>query len=287
MIHEGALIAFTLLIHLAVGASLLYALKAFTSRDMVLSLPSGFNIRTPELILFIIVLLALAASFFHLGKPVHATNALNNLSSSWISREILGVSLFAGSMLLLFIGRLLYKDNRKLLMGLFFLLILSGVFLIGAMTRLYMIPTVVTWRAGLTPASFGLQTLTLGLCGLLIYILLNQRNLFHIKPIIFWLAIALIFEMIVAGLFQGFLQQISVPHVNQLISEGILLRLTIFRIIIITSALIFLLYLRTKIKASVAQPLLLALLILTLVIIIFEQGLGKYIFYASYVRIGI
>lgn len=287
MIHEGALIAFTLLIHLAVGSSLLYALKAFTTREVILSLPKGFNARTPELVILIIVVLALAASFLHLGKPVNATNALNNLSSSWISREILGVSLFSVSLLALFIGRWLIKGKRGIPIILLFLVFVSGIFLIGAMTRLYMIPTVFTWRTGYTMAGFALQTLTLGLTGLMIYSLLYLKNLSSVKPIIIWLLAALVFEMIVAGLFQRMLQQISFSHMNQLISGGILLQLTILRMIIIVSALVFLLYIHSKIKTSTTQPLLLALLILTLAVIFFEQGIGKYIFYASYVRIGI
>lgn len=60
---------------------------------------SFFNysgIANPEKIAFISTLAAAGLiSFFHLGKPLRAQNALRNIKSSWLSREIALYSLFA------------------------------------------------------------------------------------------------------------------------------------------------------------------------------------------------
>ncbi|MDF7800575.1 dimethyl sulfoxide reductase anchor subunit [Pontiellaceae bacterium B1224] len=44
-----------------------------------------------------IVALSLGASTLHLGRPIHAGRAMKNWKSSWLSREVLGLSAFAGA----------------------------------------------------------------------------------------------------------------------------------------------------------------------------------------------
>src|SRR5690606_29995093 len=43
-----------------------------------------------------VLVLAVLASFFHLGNPTNAYRAINNIDSSWLSREILLTVLFVG-----------------------------------------------------------------------------------------------------------------------------------------------------------------------------------------------
>lgn len=43
-----------------------------------------------------VAVLSLGASVLHLGRPVHAYRALRNLRRSWLSREVLGLGMFAG-----------------------------------------------------------------------------------------------------------------------------------------------------------------------------------------------
>jgi len=51
-------------------------------------------VRKIYLTVFILLIVSLIISFFHLGYPRHFFHALNNLGSSWLSREILALSLF-------------------------------------------------------------------------------------------------------------------------------------------------------------------------------------------------
>jgi DMSO reductase anchor subunit len=77
----------------------------FISMDDISQLSSGFSLKTPEFLLLLGMLVALAISFLHLGRPSNAIHALNNLKTSWISREIFAVTLFSASLLMLFIAR--------------------------------------------------------------------------------------------------------------------------------------------------------------------------------------
>jgi DMSO reductase anchor subunit len=85
---ELPLVIFTLLTQVAVGMVLFAALRQWASVE-------GPSIKTRNEWIAILALLfvAVAAAFFHLGKPLGAVRMLANLSTAWLSREILS---FAG-----------------------------------------------------------------------------------------------------------------------------------------------------------------------------------------------
>jgi len=101
-------------------------------------------------------------SFFHLGSPAKAYFALNNLRSSWLSREILFALLF-----LVLLAVLLLVERRESvpsapgrMLGL--LTGLAGIALVFSMAKLYMLPTVPAWNSPATPAAFFLTAFLLG-----------------------------------------------------------------------------------------------------------------------------
>src|SRR5262249_35538528 len=55
---------------------------------------------------------SLGASTLHLGRPIHAWRAMRGLRHSWLSREVLGLSLFAGAASL-FAGMLLLDTPAR------------------------------------------------------------------------------------------------------------------------------------------------------------------------------
>ena len=117
--------------------------------------------------LSVLVLLGLAgsASFLHLGQPSHFLNALNNLKTSWLSREILFLLLFLGTVVILnLISRLKARVTAlerilSLLGG------ILGLALVFVMARLYMLPAVALWNSIGTPRQFFLTTFLLGSLG--------------------------------------------------------------------------------------------------------------------------
>ena len=160
--REWSLVLFTLLSQFAVGAYLFVVLPLFFNRS---AKPAGGG-RDPRLALVLIVLGLLAAaalaSFFHLGNPRNAANALNNLKQSWLSREILCE---LTTLFLLIILALLLRLNIQsaaALRGTALLAGASGLLFLTSMARLYMLPTVPAWNTLFTPGSFLLTAFLLG-----------------------------------------------------------------------------------------------------------------------------
>lgn len=166
MNNEGALIAFTLLIQLTAGSAMFYSLFFFINNKNMMKLNTGFTLKTPEFLLFLLTGTSVLISIFHLGNPKKAINALNNLTSSWLSLEILSLSILSFSMLLLFLVRTYFKSTKGLLSFLYLFLILSCAVLTFVMINLYKIPTVITWNTWYTPTFFILTTLILGIVGI-------------------------------------------------------------------------------------------------------------------------
>src|SRR6056297_1084064 len=194
MNDEGALIAFTLLSQVVIGATLVYVLVYFISMDDISRLPSGFSLKTPEFLLLLGLLLAIVLSFLHLGRPSNAVNALNNLKTSWISREIFTVTLFSISLLMLFIARWLGAVKPLLTVSFVFAAI-AGLILLVTMVKLYMIPAVPTWNSWLTPAHFTLTVVVSGLALMLVFVIVYNTEITRIKPFLVVLMILLLFEM--------------------------------------------------------------------------------------------
>jgi anaerobic dimethyl sulfoxide reductase subunit C (anchor subunit) len=107
-------------------------------------------------------ILAVAVSFFHLGSPSRALHILNNLKSSWLSREILFLAIFVTLMALLAALEWWRIRMQSIQCFLVFVGGLSGVGLIFSMSRLYMLPTVPVWNSFFTPASFFAVSFLLG-----------------------------------------------------------------------------------------------------------------------------
>ena len=109
-----------------------------------------------------LMMVALVLSFFHLNNPINAVNALNNLKSSWLSREILFVSLFLFCLVLL--NGILYFKNPGIQSYRTYILVttLMGIVLVYTMARLYMIPTVPAWSGVSTLIEFYATALLIG-----------------------------------------------------------------------------------------------------------------------------
>ena len=287
MHNEGSLIAFTLLGQLVVGSLLFYSFIYFSARSAIRQMPSGFSIRTPELLLLAGMIIATTISFLHLGSPLKAFNALNNLAASWISREILSLSVFSLSLFLLFLGRWLMKSRERIISFLFLLSSVTGIIFIIVMIGLYMIPTVITWATWYTPLSFVFTTFILGICGILAYFVIFNLNMEKIRPLLHLLIVFLFFEALISVLNHSMLSNISIPHTNQFLSENLHFTYTIIRIALIASVLIFLVFI-SRIKLHRMSFFTIRLLVtLAILLVFFEQYAGRYLFYAGFVKVGL
>ncbi len=118
--------------------------------------------------LLVFIILALFLSFFHLGKPLHAIFSLHNLQASWLSREILMISVFA---FLLFVYAIAFKrirGNKTWLKITGILGIITGILLIFVMSKIYTLPVIPAWNTLATPLEFYIAGFLLGSLLLLI-----------------------------------------------------------------------------------------------------------------------
>ena len=119
-----------------------------------------------------LVLAGLAAAMAHLGKPGDSLHAVKNFKSSWLSREIFSVNIFAG---FLAVMAVVGPDPSRGVepVGYCSLGAWPGWAVLYAMTRVYRLRTVPSWNHAGTPLTFLGSALLLGglLCTLVLKIL--------------------------------------------------------------------------------------------------------------------
>lgn len=103
--------------------------------------------------------ISLGASTLHLGRPVYAFRALKGLRRSWLSREVLSLSLFAG-VACAFAGALVLQLPYRGAVG--FLTTLCGAAGVLCSARIYIVRARPAWFSGYTIAEFFSTALWLG-----------------------------------------------------------------------------------------------------------------------------
>src|SRR6056297_2418489 len=130
---EWSLVFFTTISQLATGIMLFVLLFVFAKRQQ-----GGPKLKQTSLYVSAgLMFIALILSFLHLNNPLHSIYALSNLGTSWLSREILFVSLFL--FCLVFISLIPFVKKPKTGYYKTFILIttLVGIVLIYSMAMLY------------------------------------------------------------------------------------------------------------------------------------------------------
>lgn len=169
-LHEWPLVLFTVLAQSAVGAFIAFTLVLLTAEGKRIA----NRIHYGMVVLWAFMACGFIFSTMHLGSPERAFNALNRIGQSDLSNEIATGSLFfalGSGYWVLAVSRFLQKDRPNLpLVGLVanveqklptrwsslarIVVVLSGLIFVGAMAKLYMIPTVPTWNSIYTPLAF-------------------------------------------------------------------------------------------------------------------------------------
>jgi anaerobic dimethyl sulfoxide reductase subunit C len=160
--HDWSLIIFTILAQMSVGAFVVlgvahfYAVRKAGIREAD---------RMSDLALLAIgpvLVLGLLASMFHLGQPFVAYRAINNLATSWLSREILFGILFAGSGFLFALLQWRKIGTPLLRNVLAWISAVLGLALVYSMARVYMIESQPAWNTMATVVSFFATSFLLG-----------------------------------------------------------------------------------------------------------------------------
>ncbi|MEZ8035855.1 dimethyl sulfoxide reductase anchor subunit family protein [Vibrio crassostreae] len=156
--HEWSLIFFTVLAQTAVGGYLLIGARALVLGHDEEKLNSY---KVPMFILWALMGLGFMFSTTHLGSPLRAFNAFNQLGSAWLSNEVFfGAAFFTvGGLqwLLSVVKKGGVAIQKALVVG---AMVLGAIFMY-AMINVYMINTVPTWDNIYTPLSF-IMTMVVG-----------------------------------------------------------------------------------------------------------------------------
>jgi DMSO reductase iron-sulfur subunit len=102
---------------------------------------------------------SLAASPLHLGRPIYAHRAMRGLRTSWLSREVLSLSLFAG-VAAAFAGMLFFDLPHRPAVG--FLTAICAAAGVMCSARIYMVRARPAWYTRYTLAEFYATGLLLG-----------------------------------------------------------------------------------------------------------------------------
>lgn len=161
-VREWALPVYTILMQLAVGSLfVLWLIRSFSGSKFSHQEIDRIMLN-PMLVIAFTAAVAMAGAHFHLSRPFHSFLAVLNFKSSWLSREIVfSILFFLTTMSLLYMT--FFKTHRRLLItGLGWLAIVIGSVLIYCMARIYLIPTQIAWNSTTVIFSFYTTALMLG-----------------------------------------------------------------------------------------------------------------------------
>jgi len=161
--QEWALILFTILAQMAVGAFwVLGVVHTYARRKMGEEAADRLS-DGALLVIGPVLVLAFVASLFHLGSPLNAPRAVIGLGTSWLSREIFFGTLFAvlGAVFALMQWRKIASSGVRMVIA--WIAALVGIAFIISMTMVYMVPAQPAWNTWLTPIRFFSTTALLGL----------------------------------------------------------------------------------------------------------------------------
>lgn len=158
--HEWPLILFTVLAQTAVGAFLLLGCIILSQK---LSVTEHVKLHRNMFFIWVLMALGFLASTMHLGNPLRAINALNQVGHSWLSNEILTGSAFFAIGGFYWLLEVIDTGPKSLRKGLLALGMLIGVAFMFSMIKVYLIDTVPTWNTIYTPLMFVLTTIISGL----------------------------------------------------------------------------------------------------------------------------
>ena len=161
MLHELPLVIFTIAAQMSAGSFI------------VLGLINLFGFRYPQATmdkvtdpaLYAIgplLVFGLAASTMHLGSPLRAANALRHFDGSWLSREIVAGILFAGLGAAFAVLQWFKWGSHRLRQVVALLAAATGVVLVYCISQVYSLETVPAWSTWHTPLRFFITAFLLG-----------------------------------------------------------------------------------------------------------------------------
>ncbi|CAH6903015.1 dimethyl sulfoxide reductase subunit C [Vibrio chagasii] len=278
--HEWSLIFFTVLAQTAVGGYLLIGARALVLGHDEEKLNSY---KVPMFTLWALMGLGFMFSTTHLGSPLRAFNAFNQLGSAWLSNEVFfGAAFFAvgGLQWLLSVVK---KGGMAIQKALMVGAMVLGVIFMYAMINVYMINTVPTWDNIYTPLSFVMTMVVGGLLLSQFVIVFANDSRFTVDRNITMLAvIAIAISLLVTVGKLNLIGDIqtSVAKASELV-DGLGSYVTLQVALLMASLLIWILPMLNKAKVNPVN------LGLALVLFLASELIGRGLFYSLHMTSGL
>ncbi len=304
--NEWALVIFTVVMQMAVGAfCVLGGVHFFASRRSGLAEADKLSDRALYAIGPVAVF-ALLVTFLHLGNPINAPRAIMNLGSSWLSREILLAVLFSvgGAVFAFFQWRKLLTAELRNVLALFVAVI--GLALVYSMSMVYRIPSVPAWDTTATTIVFFITTFLLG--GLAMgaafvanFWYMRRKNTASSDVQYQMLATSLRWISLMAIVMLGLQFTVLPLYLSRLSAggtaagtssiamlanqEGIILTLRL--VLLFVGAGLLSLFVYTMVSSENKLRVVGNIAYLAFALVLISEVLGRYLFYATMVRIGL
>ncbi|MEJ2013358.1 MAG: dimethyl sulfoxide reductase anchor subunit [Anaerolineales bacterium] len=174
-VREWALPVYTILMQTATGSlSFLWLIRLQQSRHQGSDEASRL-LDIPLTVILTTIIFAMIGSHFHLSRPFLSLLAVTNLRSSWLSREILFTILLFLLTLSIWVLHRVRPSSHRVIDILGWLGITSGWIMIYCMARIYLLPTQVAWNSPATILYYITTTLLLGSSALLAILWMDQH----------------------------------------------------------------------------------------------------------------
>jgi anaerobic dimethyl sulfoxide reductase subunit C (anchor subunit) len=159
---EWALITYTILAQMSVGAFVVLGILHFFAARKAGAEHADRLSDAALLAIGPVLVLGVLASLGHLGNPINAPRAITNLGSSWLSREIFSTVTFTvlGAAFALMQWRKISTQTVRNVLA--WLTAIVGLFLVLSMSQVYMLETQPAWNTFATPVQFFATTFLLG-----------------------------------------------------------------------------------------------------------------------------
>jgi anaerobic dimethyl sulfoxide reductase subunit C (anchor subunit) len=301
-IREWALIIFTILGQMAAGSMLvLMVIRAYLASKTQTDEVDKMLI-VPTFIVVPIMGLALLASLLHLNNLSNVVRAVPNLGSSWLSREVvLGVAFIVLAAVYTFL-QWRKSGTNVLRNAVGWMAALMGVAQTFAMGMVYMIRTQPAWNTLATPITFFVTSLLLGGLAVAVAMLINrqpaekkaaEKQLLLLRQSIQGIALGSIFllgiEFLVLPIYMAYLaSQGSAALESVMLMVGPYLGTLIFRLLLIfVGAGILAMYLYREAGVAGREKAMAGLTYSAFVLVLAAEVMGRILFYASHVRVGL
>jgi len=304
-IREWTLPVYTILTQLSVGALLVIWIIRIPGKRILGKDHLSETLQIPLLIAFSTSFFAIAFAHLHLSVPYRSILALRNLGSSWLSRELLSNLIYicvSGLLLyLLWFGK--GKESLRTILGWF--AILAGFATDYCMSRIYLIPSQPAWNSWMTSASFFLTALILGVLAVPVFFTMEiifrktrvqgylEEYMYLVKKALIWLAgtaVILTCLAVVLIIFQtrSLNQTMPVLQASWDLLMQIYQPLLIIRLVLMPLGAVWLVVTAIRLyKLNIGLENLLQHVYIACLLVMVEEILGRFLFYAIHVRIGL